>query len=108
MSDAPAVTTAAYALGPGLWCLAGVVRRRPLGGGRTAAVGVLQVAAIGQALAAGLAMLLGHRPADLATHIGHLLVSVAILPVAPAAGGGRTSRADPAVAGIAGSRARWS
>jgi hypothetical protein len=101
VTGALAVTTAAYALGLGLWCLAGALLRRPLGRGRLAAVAVLQAAALGHALAAGAAVLLGHRPAELATHLGYLIASVGVLPVALAAGR-RADGPDPAVVGIAG------
>jgi hypothetical protein len=101
VSDALAVTTAAYALGLGAWCLAGALLGRPLGHGRLAAVVVLEAAAAGQALAAGAAVLLGHRPAELAAHAGYLIASVAVLPAALAAGR-RADGADPAVVGVAG------
>ncbi len=102
MNDALVVTTAVYALGLGLWCLAGAVRRRPVGRNRLAAAVVLEAAALAQAIAAGVGMLLGHRPAELATHIAYLAASVAILPAALASGGDRGAPADPAVLGIAG------
>jgi hypothetical protein len=80
LSESLAAATAAYAALTGLWAATRAIKAGGVGRGLAGALVVLELAAVGQAIAALLALLGGHdlgRPGALA---GYMLLSVAILP----------------------------
>jgi hypothetical protein len=74
-----AISVVAVALAV-LGALSTALRRR-IGAAHLAAAGLLELLLVGQAVAATVALVGGHRPAELATFLAYL-VSVVLLPVA--------------------------
>jgi hypothetical protein len=81
LSDSLALATAAYSGGLALWL--GVRAARGLAPARehAAAAVVVELAALGQALAAVVGLARGHEPGELGVLIAYLAASVLILPI---------------------------
>ncbi len=99
MSDSLNRAIALYAAGLGVWALLSLARGKGLAQGHLGALIVLEVALLGQALAALASVALGSRPGETATYLGYLAASVLLVPVvAPAARAG--SRWDAGVIAV--------
>ena len=81
MRDSLALTIILYASGVTAWTVVQIVR----GGARndllTAALVILELGLLVQAVLDLVSMAGGHRPAELATHLAYLVTSVVVLPV---------------------------
>jgi hypothetical protein len=81
LSDSLAVATAAYAAGLALWL--GLRAARGLAPSRehAAAAIVIELATLGQAIAAAAGLADGHEPSNLGVLIAYLATSVLLLPI---------------------------
>ncbi|SOD70906.1 hypothetical protein SAMN05892883_0537 [Jatrophihabitans sp. GAS493] len=75
------LATILYAVGLALWCLICAVGNRPRPPAFVAALIVLEVGVVLQALLDVAALLRGDHGDDVATNVGYLITSVLILPV---------------------------
>ncbi|SDI87619.1 hypothetical protein SAMN05444157_0589 [Frankineae bacterium MT45] len=85
MSASLNLATILYALGLALWCLGSAVRDRPRSPAFVAALIVLEIGLLLQAVLDVVALLRGQHGDEAATNVGYLVTSLLILPVTAAA-----------------------
>ncbi|MFI7588697.1 hypothetical protein ACIB24_16625 [Spongisporangium articulatum] len=81
MRDSLGLTTLLYALGLGAALAGTAVRGRPRPPALVAGLGMLELAVVVQGVLDGVALVSGDHGPEVATNVGYLLTSVAVLPI---------------------------
>jgi hypothetical protein len=95
MKASLALTIILYASGLAAWTAVQVFRRRASSNLLTAALVVLELGLLLQAVIDLFSLMGGHRPRELAIHVAYLVTSVAVLPIVVPIG--RKGRKAPAM-----------